>query len=189
MTVDTVWQRGYKGSGRQISRSLVGMHRIGVLSDTHLPDTTEAAAFLRHVAEQYLQRVEMILHAGDVVAPAVLAAFAPCPVFAVRGNMDAAAPELAHKRVMQVGGVNIGLIHGWGAPEGLVNRVRREFADTALDCLVFGHSHEPVCRHEGGLLLFNPGSATDRRNMPHESVGMLEIDGGRVNGRIILLDG
>jgi putative phosphoesterase len=164
------------------------MLRIGVLSDTHLPDTTEAAAFLRHVAEQYLQRVEMILHAGDVVAPGVLAAFAPCPVFAVRGNMDAAAPELPHKRVMHVGGVNIGLLHGWGAAEGLADRVRREFVDTALDCLVFGHSHEPVCRHEGGLLLFNPGSATDRRSMPYESVGLLEVENGRVSGRIVPLD-
>jgi putative phosphoesterase len=129
----------------------------------------------------------MILHAGDIVEPAVLAAFAPCPVFAVRGNMDAAAPELPHRRVMQVGGVNIGLIHGWGAHEGLAERVRREFADTPLGCLIFGHSHEPVCRHEGGLLLFNPGSATDRRGMPYESVGLLEVENGMISGRIIPL--
>jgi putative phosphoesterase len=172
---------------RQIYRPLVSMIRIGILSDTHLPGTTDAAAFLRQVVEQHFQRVEMILHAGDIVAPAVLAALAPCPVFGVRGNMDAAAPELPHRRVIHVGGVNIGLIHGWGFPEGLAERVRGEFADTALDCLVFGHSHEPVCRREGDLLLFNPGSATDRRTMPGESVGMLEVDGGRVSGRIIPL--
>jgi putative phosphoesterase len=129
----------------------------------------------------------MILHAGDIVATGVLEVFAPRPVLGVRGNMDAAAPGFPHRRIVQIGGIKIGLIHGWGAPEGLAGRVLREFADTALDCLVFGHSHEPVCRYEGGLLLFNPGSATDRRGMPCESVGMLEVDGGRVSGRIIPL--
>lgn len=163
------------------------MIRIGVLSDTHLPDTAEAAKFLRQVVEQHFQQVEMILHAGDIVAPEVLAWLAPCPVLGVRGNMDAPAPELPHKRVIRIDGASIGLIHGWGAPAGLVERIRGEFAAVPLDCLVFGHSHVPLCQRQGGLLLFNPGSATASRSKPGESVGMLEIEGGRVSGRIIPL--
>jgi putative phosphoesterase len=102
--------------------------------------------------------------------------------------MDAPAPDLPHKRVVRIDGASIGLIHGWGAREGLVERVRREFAGTPLDCLVFGHSHVPMCHWHAGLLLFNPGSTTDRRGMLYESVGILEIDNGMISGRIISLD-
>lgn len=165
------------------------MIRIGVLSDTHLGDTGQAAAFLHAVAARHFAGVDMILHAGDVVAPALLAVFSPCPVYGVRGNMDPAAPDLPHKRILTAGGVRIGLIHGWGPSEGLVQRVCQAFHDIPLDCLVFGHSHAPLCqKRESGLLLFNPGSATDRRRMPYESVGMLEVKDGRVRGEIIPLD-
>jgi len=163
------------------------MVRIGVLSDTHLPDSGEALAFLADLAAGPLAGVDLILHAGDIVAPGVLVAFAPCPVYAVRGNMDPAAPELPVKRVVPVAGLQIGLIHGWGPPAGLPERIRREFAGMTLDCLVFGHSHAPLCRYEGGLLLFNPGSATDRRGQPSTSVGLLEIENGRIHGRIVAL--
>lgn len=130
----------------------------------------------------------MILHAGDIVEPGLLSVFAPVPVHAVRGNMDPATVDTPPRRVISVGGVHIGLIHGWGAPDGIIARISREFAGTALDCLVFGHTHEPCCRRQNGLLLFNPGSAADRRHMPYASVGLLEIEGGRISGRIIPLD-
>lgn len=164
------------------------MVRVGVMSDTHLADSGEALAFLRDLGEHCFAGVDLILHAGDLVVPGILAAFAPCPVLAVRGNMDPADCDLPPRRVVELAGVRIGLIHGWGPPAGLIERVRGEFRDERLDCLVFGHSHEPLCRKENGLLLFNPGSATDRRRMPFESVGLLEVEAGRVNGRIIMLN-
>lgn len=164
------------------------MTRIGVLSDTHLADDAAASAWLRDLAERHFGDVALILHAGDIVAPDVLTALAPCPVYGVRGNMDRAAADLPHKRVIEVEGVRIGLVHGWGAPAGLLARVRNEFAATPLDCLVFGHSHVPLCRREGPLLLFNPGSATDRRGQPHCSIGLLEVGNGTIKGRIIPLE-
>ena len=165
------------------------MIRIGVLADTHLPDNREATSFLQSLAARHFGGTAMILHAGDVVAPGVLEALAPCPVYGVRGNMDPVTPGFPHKRVLKIDGVRIGLIHGWGPPAGLAERVRAAFADTSLDCLVFGHSHVPLCQREGALLLFNPGSATDRRGQPSTSVGMLEVENGAVQGRIIWLDG
>lgn len=164
------------------------MTRVGVISDTHLSDTGEATAFLLSLAEQHFQGVDMVLHAGDIVAPDVLTAFAPCPVHAVRGNMDPDTPDLPWKRILDIDGCRIGLMHGWGPREGLVERLRKEFRDASLDCLVFGHSHVPVCQWVDGLLLFNPGSATDRRGMPYESVGVLEVEDGTVSGRIVPLE-
>lgn len=163
------------------------MKRIGVLSDTHLPDSAAASIFLQELAARHFADVELILHAGDIVAPGVLAALAPCPVYGVRGNMDPPTPGFPHRRVIEVDGLRIGLIHGWGSPAGLVGRIRGEFAATPLDCLVFGHSHAPMCCRENGLLLFNPGSATDRRSMSRCSVGLLEVADGRIHGRIIML--
>ena len=161
--------------------------RIGVLADTHLGETGEAMCLLHDLVERYLAPVGMILHAGDLVAPGLLSAFHPQPVHAVRGNMDPPSPGIPNKKVLQLRGFTLGLIHGWGPPEGLEDRLLNEFQDVRLDCLVFGHSHRPVCRHRGDLLLFNPGSATDRRTMPYHSVGLLEI-GDRLEGRIVRLD-
>ena len=163
------------------------MHRIGVLSDTHLPASAETLAFAADLDAGPFAGVEMILHAGDLVAPEVLLAFTRCPVLAVRGNMDPDAPGLPQKRLIVVGEARIGLMHGWGASCDLEERLLKEFYGVDLDVLVYGHSHKPVCHRRNGILMFNPGSAADRRNMPYHSVGILEI-GEEINGSIIRLD-
>jgi len=163
------------------------MYRIGVLSDTHLAASGEALAFLDTLAASHFAGVDMILHAGDIVDPEVLLAFNRCPVLAVRGNMDPSAPDLPQRRLLEIGSVRIGLMHGWGSTAGLEERLLGEFRDDPIDVLVYGHSHRPVCHHRDGVLLFNPGSAADRRRMPHHSVGILEI-GRKVKGRIITID-
>ncbi len=163
------------------------MVRIGVLSDTHLADTGESACFLKTLYEDVFAPVDMILHAGDLVAPELLSVFTDCPVYAVRGNMDPSSPDMPVKRVISVGGFRIGMMHGWGPPGGLVERLLDEFGDIPIDCLVYGHSHRPHCETHDGILLFNPGSATDRREMSFHSVGLLELD-SEINGSIIPLD-
>jgi hypothetical protein len=46
--------------------------------------------------------------------------------------------------------------------------------------VVFGHSHIPVNQAADGQRIFNPGSPTDRRRQPHGTLGILDIDGGRL---------
>jgi predicted phosphodiesterase len=62
-----------------------------------------------------------------------------------------------------------------------------EFSDDDIDALVFGHSHRPLCHRYEGVLLFNPGSAADRREADHHTVGLLEV-GSSIEGRIINID-
>jgi hypothetical protein len=63
-------------------------------------------------------------------------------------------------------------------------RLRRRFP--RADLVVFGHSHIPLDESAPGLRIFNPGSPTDRRRQPHGTLGVLEIDSGRlVEARII----
>lgn len=161
--------------------------RIGVLSDTHLPDSTEAHEFLRSLIEDVLAPVDLILHAGDLVSPGLLDAFYDYPFHAVRGNMDPASKGIPVKKVIHVRDFTIGLIHGWGPVAGLEARVQDEFTGASIDCLVYGHSHRPACHRHNGMLFFNPGSATDKRSMDYHSVGLLEV-ADDIRGSIIRLD-
>lgn len=161
--------------------------RIGVLSDTHLGDSEAARAFLLHLVEEVLAPLDMLLHVGDLVAPGLMDVFAGYPLHAVRGNMDPAQVDVPLKKVIHVGGFTIGMIHGWGPPEGIEERICGEFTGVSLDCLVYGHSHRPACHRRADVLFFNPGSATDRRDMDYHSVGLLEI-GASVRGTIIRLE-
>ncbi len=90
--------------------------------------------------------------------------------------MDAARLDLPLKRIIEVAGYRIGLIHGWGPPSAVPQNVLPEFENENLDLLVFGHSHTPFHDYVGRTLLFNPGSALDHRgNADGCSVGLVEI--------------
>jgi hypothetical protein len=158
-----------------------------VLSDTHIQDLKPGMTFLQALAQRHFAGADIILHAGDVVNPDILMAFSDRTVHVVRGNMDPVVNGIPDRKIIEAGGFRIGLIHGWGAPDSLEERVLRAFRGERLDCLVFGHSHQPLCRRREGVLLFNPGSPTDRRWAPFHSVGMLEL-GERIEGRIIRLE-
>lgn len=159
--------------------------KIGVISDTHLarPDERFLAIIRKHFHD-----AELILHAGDLVDLSVLDAFGDVKVLGVCGNMDPprVEEEMPAKRVVDVGRFRIGLIHGWGSPHDLEDRIRGEF--TGVDCIVYGHSHYPANHVRDGVLFFNPGTACDRRWSVSNTVGILEVGEDSIAGRIIALD-
>lgn len=147
---------------------------VGCVSDTHLAAGKPVPA---RVIEA-LRGADAILHAGDILDVSVLEQLSEvAETIAVRGNMDRGptAASLPEKRVLEKGGFRIGLIHGWGSPVGLASRVAASFEGDACDCIVFGHSHRPMNEMRGGVLMFNPGSPTDRMFARGNSVGMLEL--------------
>jgi len=164
---------------------MIRMMKIGVISDTHVPT---AARALPSCAVAAFAGVDMILHAGDIVDMSVLDELeVVAPVKAVRGNMDSGeSANLPDKRIIEIGNIKIGLIHGWGAPGDLPLRARTQF-DESVSCVVFGHSHQPFNSSVAGALMFNPGSPTDRRFAPFFSVGILTLNGKRITGEIIRL--
>lgn len=157
---------------------------IGVVSDTHLRGGPECYTYLEQLGRNFFAGAQAVIHAGDMINADLLDAFYPLPVYGVRGNMDAAHPDLPYKRIIELAGFRIGLIHGWGSPQGLEERLLSEFADTQLDCLVYGHSHYPLNEWRGNLLLFNPGSPTDPREAPFPTVGRLYL-GETIRGEIL----
>lgn len=157
--------------------------KIAVLADTHTRGMSRA---LPAGAWPYLETADHILHAGDVVDPSVLLELkALAPLTVVLGNCDAldvkdaGATETAE---VTLGGIQIGMVHDSGLAPGRRARMKSLFPSARV--VVFGHSHLPMNEDDGDLLLFNPGSPTWPRKAPFPSMGLLWIEGGRVEGDI-----
>lgn len=153
--------------------------RVAVLSDTHAPRFWKGCP--PRVADR-LRGADVILHAGDVCTAAVLdelSGFAP--VHVVLGNNDGpdvaawGAPETLE---LELAGVRVAMIHDAGPAAGRIRRMRRRFPEA--DLVVFGHSHIPMDLTEDDLRIFNPGSPTDKRRQPQGTMGVLELDAGRL---------
>lgn len=145
---------------------------IGVVSDTHLKKHDTRFYYL---ARYYFRDCSIILHAGDIVDPQIFEGVDK-KIFAVKGNMDFGV-NLPNKRVIALESVKIGLIHGYGAPQGIEKRVIKEFESEGIDCIVFGHTHKPYIGEFEGIKLFNPGSPFDNRYGSKRSIGFIEING------------
>lgn len=161
------------------------IHRIGVISDTHVPSR---ARRVPDAALCHFEDVELIVHAGDLSTLAVLDQLsAYAPVEAVQGNVEQpdVLEALPIKRELLVGGVAIGIVHILGERKHYARNARREFPSARV--VIFGHSHIPYIEDVGDLLLLNPGSATDRRTQPHCTIAMLTIEDGNPRAEIIAL--
>lgn len=155
------------------------MTRVVVLSDTHI--RRGSARRLPDAAYVHLETADFVLHAGDIVVPEVLAELEGfAPVHAVLGNNDhELSGVLPQTRELEIDGVRMGMIHDSGPAAGRAERMRRRFPDCHV--VVFGHSHVPW--NETGIdgqLLFNPGSPTERRSQPVQTIGTLTLSSGRV---------
>lgn len=158
--------------------------KVAVIADTH---TSGLSRPLPPGAWPYIEAADFVLHAGDVVDPALLdeiKGFAPLRV--VMGNCDAwdvhewGADDEAQ---FELDGIKIAMLHDPGPARGRRARMRKRFPEARI--VVFGHSHEPVNEDDGKLLLFNPGSPTWKRRAPFESIGLLWIEDGAVEGEIV----
>jgi putative phosphoesterase len=158
--------------------------KIGVISDTHLSKPTEA---LRHINEKIFADVSMVLHAGDLTRLAILETFSDKDVIAVAGNMDRhdVTANLRPREIIEIEGYRIGLIHGWGSPNNLENKVFNCFQK--VHAIVYGHTHRASNRLRDGVLMFNPGAfcGTFLRGRDR-SVGILTLNDG-IRGTIIKL--
>ncbi|MDA3903672.1 MAG: metallophosphoesterase [Desulfuromusa sp.] len=161
--------------------------RVGVLSDTHIHSLDAGFELAQKLLNGPFSSVDAILHAGDHVHADLDSCFHSIPWYGVRGNMDSSDGMLPLQRIVKLGKIRIGLVHGWGVSTGIEKRVLSSFSESDIDVLVFGHSHRPVCRKVGPILLFNPGSPTDRRSAPFHTVGILHI-ASKVRGEIIRID-
>ena len=159
---------------------------IAVISDTHLP---RGARRLPDACVERIEAADLLLHAGDVMTLDVLRELERIgpPLLAVHGNVDSAELRrlLPQERVVEAGGARIGMVHDAGPRQGRLERMRRRFAERA-EVVIFGHSHLPLHeRDEDGFQIFNPGSPTERRRAPTHTMGIAQVEGGRVELELI----
>ncbi len=135
--------------------------RIGIVSDTH--DRLEAISeAVRLLAEQ---RVELILHCGDIESVETVAAFHAIPTHFVFGNWDKDKMKLA-AAIRAAGGTShdsFGAIELGGKRLAWVHSHERhqlyqlEHADY-FDYVFYGHTHVREQHRTGRTLVANPGA-------------------------------
>jgi len=159
--------------------------KIGVISDTHIP---EKGGDLPQIILDEFKKVDMVIHAGDLADLSVLNRLkSVCGnVKAVCGNMDSdeVKEKLPKKEILKLGNFMVGVMHGWGPPSGLINLLTSVFKDANLDMIIFGHSHSTFNEKIGRTIFFNPGSPTDKVFAPYNSYGIIEIN-DKIKARII----
>ena len=149
--------------------------KIGLISDTH--------GLMRREALEALEGSDLILHAGDIGAPAVLEALEELgPVVAVRGNNDkgAWASALPETEFIETEAGLIYLLHD-------VKELDLDPTAAGICAVVSGHSHEPVVEMRKGVLFVNPGSAGPRRFKLPIAVGRLEASTNGVTAEVVIL--
>lgn len=156
--------------------------RLGVIADTH--------GLLRPEVFEVFQRVDHILHAGDIGPPQLLTELeAIAPVTAVYGNTDGweLRGRLPQVATVELDGFDIVVTHGdqFGIPTPEL--VQAAFPTAQI--IVFGHTHRPLLTLVDTVVtVINPGGAGARRfNLP-PSVGILELEPGiPPRGRLVPL--
>ena len=176
------------------------MTRIGLISDTHIP---EAGDTLPEKIWKVLQGTDFIVHAGDLHIIDVLDWLEEiAPVKAVRGNGDdgmggrtpvAEDQRLLPVQVLNIDGIRIGVAHGIPLPDEPpwipLERTMNRLFEGLVDVIIFGDTHVDYVKQHGNVLLVNPGSPTLPYNLMGHlgTVGILEISNGNVTAEIIPL--
>ncbi len=157
--------------------------RIAVLADTHIP---KSAQDIPDIVYKEIKGADLIIHAGDITEKWVIEKLGKlAPVKAVYGNMDSGAVQksLPEKLIVTAGAMRIGVTHGQGAPDGLIEYAGMLFRDDDVNAVIFGHSHSSVNVLKDGILYFNPGSPTDKIFASVNSFGILDV-GDKITGTI-----
>jgi putative phosphoesterase len=149
--------------------------RIGLIADTH--------GLLRPEALAALADSDLLIHAGDIGKPEVVAALKKiAPLVAIKGNndTDSWARRLPETKKITLGALKLYVIHN-------VKELSFDPAGRGFRVVISGHSHKPVIQTKDNVLFVNPGSAGPRRFKLPICVGKLLVQGETVNAEIIEL--
>ena len=132
--------------------------KIAVISDTHMG---RPPAWLDHVYARWLEPADHLVHCGDITSPETWSYFMQHRSFlCVRGNCDwdpRLADELEPMLTADLGGLTLGVTHGWGPRSQVPVAVARAFGPE-YDLVCYGHTHSRDWSVVRGVQLCNPGS-------------------------------
>lgn len=160
---------------------------IGVIADTHI--YTGGRRTIPDGVIRLFERAQLdvLVHLGGVNSRHILEELADlAPLIAVPGNND--DPELHYMLTettrFTVGERTFGVLHGHGGRSARSEATRRFVGK--VDCVLFGHSHQPLIDQVDDTILFNPGSATDRRWNEHFGIGVIGVQNGEIHPELLL---
>jgi uncharacterized protein len=148
---------------------------LGVISDTH--------GLLRPEALVALAGSDLIIHAGDVGKPEILAELkAIAPLFVVRGNVDNGdwANQLPTKEIVEFSGSTIYILHN-------LHELDVDPDAAGFAAVITGHSHKVHEYRKGKVLFLNPGSAGPQRFDLPITVARLHVEKMQWRSEIIQL--
>jgi hypothetical protein len=160
--------------------------RIGLITDTHIPDV--ARELPSQVAEVF-QGIDLILHAGDVYQSFVIDELERiAPVLVALGDDDSAGllkdERVENKHILNLEGHTVWLVH---EPPWML-RLASYQKEPTPDVIVHGHNHDAGVWDNDGVLFVGSGSPTflNYRRGPG-TVGLLEMTSDGVAASIVRL--
>jgi uncharacterized protein len=169
---------------------MVSGMRIGIVSDTHLPNLIRQLDELGPEPARFFSTVDLILHSGDLTSPMVLdwlEHFAP--VVCTTGNNDPIVDaRCLDVHVMQVYGWRLGMVHSLRRGFRPMAELQQLFP-TPVDIMVAGDTHQERLEYRDGVVLLNSGSPTfpQHKELRLGTVGLLELAPHRLHAEILLL--
>lgn len=162
---------------------------MGVLADTHI--YTGSRRVIAPGVKRLFARasIDLVVHLGDANSASVLEEVAElAPMIAVVGNNDDEDLQYTVPKTVRftVGDKTFAAIHGHGGRSA--KEVALERWGGKVDCILFGHSHQPLIEQQRGSILFNPGSPTDKRFGPHFGVGLIKVDESGIHPDLVLFN-
>ena len=164
--------------------------RIGILSDTHLPNIIRELDELGPEPAAFFATVDLILHSGDLSSPMVLdwlEQFAP--VVCVIGNNDPISdPRCKEVEVLNLEGWQVGMVHSLKRGFRPMHELQQLFP-TPVEIMIAGDTHLEQLDYRDGVVILNSGSPTfpQHKDLRLGTVGLLELTPHTLHAEIVLL--
>ena len=152
--------------------------RIGLITDTHLPNHIRSLEELGPEPGDFLSNVDLILHGGDLTSPTVLdwcEQFAP--VLCSTGNNDPIPdPRMSEVQTLHAEGWFIGMAHSLEGQFRPIKDLQKIFP-SPVDIMISGHTHQERLELREGIVLVNSGSITfpQHKELRLGTVGLLDL--------------
>lgn len=152
--------------------------KILVFSDSH-----NCCRLMNDLIDKYKSIIDCVIHLGDCSDDMDEARhkYPSLPIYQIRGNndYDSLYPS---QRTITLAGKRIYMTHGhrqkvYYNTDTLYYTAAQEHADIAL----FGHTHVPYLKSEGGILIMNPGSITLPRSLSGKTFAFISIENGQTS--------
>ncbi len=158
------------------------MTRIIIISDTHSQTIEKLPS---HLIEN-IKQADIVIHAGDADTINFIDELENiCKhLYAVKGNCDIGS-KLPNQLIVEIEGVKIGINHGTGNYNNVIDRLYYTFSEDDPNIIIYGHTHIPINEEIEGVWFINPGSTSLNRTYSYGTYAELIIEDNKFSSQIM----